>query len=177
MPSFTLKKIKERVRKQKREIIRRDYLWEVYSKRYTFISLSECFFPISWTSWNGHSLKYKFTLLYCRECRKSIRLKFQNCCNPLQSRIILTFVTSTTSCFTRLNSCWSLIRSSSLAFSMAFICSSISAFIFLRASSVFWAVLRAFSRSSKAIMKTAENKYLKKYYHWAKSVLHSIDGN
>lgn len=101
---------------------------------------------------------------------KSVRkntLKFQICCSPFHYRIILTFITSTTSCFTRLNSCWRLMRSSSLVFSIVFICSSISAFSFLRASSVFWAVLKAFSSSSKAIMKTAEIKYLKKY-HWAK---------
>lgn len=120
------------------------------------------------TKWSRSQTKYKLTLLYYQRCRKSLRLKFQHCRSPFQSRIILTFITWTTSCFTWPNSCWSLLRSSSLVFSMAFICSSISAFIFLRASSVFWAVLKAFSSSSKATMKTAENKYLKKYYHWAK---------
>lgn len=96
---------------------------------------------------------------------------------PILIKVTLTFIMLTASCLTRPSSFWRRRRSSSLALSTAFICSFISAFSFLCASSVFWAVLKAFSSSSKAITKRAENKYLKKYYHWAQVFHNQVTGS
>lgn len=134
------------------------------------LSLPKCSFTASWPSLNKRSGSKLQTDSYSQRLRDKHRTE------PFWSGI-LTFIMLTASCLTRLSSCWRRRRSSSLALSTAFICSSISAFILLCASSDFWAVLKAFSSSSKAIIKTAGNKYLKKYYHWPQVFHNQLTGS